>query len=330
MKKIPVLIHTHFHRRKTGLTRSVENIFPFFAATFDSYIYGYGIEGRKIKTSKLLKILFSDQKTIVHCHRNNELIRMLFFRVLGAKLTLFTTRHAATKPSKLTKFLFSKSDKIITLTKDMSADLSLPNVLVNHGVNTGNFIPKSTIKLPNILQKNIISCVGRVREAKGQKSLLQAVAPVLSLHKDWALVIAGKADKLSFLEELQNIVAAHGIEKQVYFLGEVTDIVAVYQASKTVVVPSFTEGFSLVCVEAMSCECTVIATKNVGVHSDVIADAKNGYLFTAGDVTELQTLLLDVINEKKTALGKQAREEVVENWSAKNEAENLIKIYTSV
>ncbi len=166
MKK--VLIHTHFHKRKTGVTRSIENVLPFFVDEFETYVYGSNIDGTQISTSKLKKILFSsDVKTIVHCHRNNELMRMLFYRLLGAKFLLIATRHAETKPSKLTLFLLKKADKVITLIKSMSNNLGIENTIVGHGVKVHEFVPNPLKKLPKISQKNIILNAGRIRNAKG-------------------------------------------------------------------------------------------------------------------------------------------------------------------
>ena len=75
----PILIHTHFHKRRTGVTRSIENVLPFFSDTYETYLYGYGAKGTHIKTKELRKLLFSDREVVVHCHRNNEIMRMLFF-----------------------------------------------------------------------------------------------------------------------------------------------------------------------------------------------------------------------------------------------------------
>ena len=55
----PILIHTHFHKRRTGVTRSIENVLPFFEEKFETYIYGYNVEGTKISSSKLKSFLFS-------------------------------------------------------------------------------------------------------------------------------------------------------------------------------------------------------------------------------------------------------------------------------
>ena len=324
----PILIHTHFHKRRTGVTRSVENVLPFFNKNYEIYIYGHSIKGKKISFSKLISFFFSDRKVIVHCHRNNEMMRMLFFRSFGAKFKLISTRHAETKPSKLTRYLLKKSDTVITLTKSMSDNLEIENTVVSHGIDVDFFIPNSNQQLKNIEQENTILCAGRVRKAKGQVVLLEA-AKILKTHKNWALVIVGKVDNPVFLEELKAIARKYAIEKQVYFIDETLDILSYYQAAKIVVVPSFSEGFSLVTAEAMACECSVIATKNVGVHSLLISDKKNGYLFEARNIATLETLLSQKLNEQIPLLGKAAREEIVRNWSSKQEAENLMSVYQS-
>ena len=324
----PILIHTHFHKRRTGVTRSIENVLPFFEKEYETYIYGYNVEGKKITTSKLKKLLFSDREVVVHCHRNNEIMRMLFLRFLGAKFTLIATRHAETTPSGLTLKLLKKADKVVTLIESMSKNLGIKNTIVGHGVNVDLFSPKKDVTLENIQQENLILCAGRVRKAKGQVVLLEA-AKVLKEHKNWALVIVGKIDKPAFVEELKTIAKKHHIADQVYFVDETSDIVSYYQASKIAVVPSFSEGFSLVTAEAMSCGCSVIATKNVGVHSSLIDNQKNGYLVEAGNVSELEMLLSKSLKNEIPFLGKEAREEILKNWSAKKEAENLIKVYQS-
>lgn len=324
----PILIHTHFHHRKTGVTRSIENVLPFFDEQFESYVHGTNIDGKLISKNQLKKILFSDRKTIVHCHRNNEIIKMLFFRFFGAKFKLIATRHSATKPSKLTTFLLKKADTVITLIPSMSKDLAIKNQLVYHGVNVNEFVPNQTKTLPNISQKNVVLCAGRVRKAKGQITLLEA-ASILNDFKEWALLIVGKVDKPEFLNELKAIAKKNKIENQVYFVDETREIVSYYQAAKIAVVPSFSEGFSLVTAEAMACECSVIATKNVGVHDDLISHQKNGYLFEVGNVDELKTLLSNKLSNKLPLLGKEARTEILKNWSAEKEAKSLQKIYLS-
>lgn len=135
----PILIHTHFHKRRTGVTRSIENVLPFFDEEFETYIYGYNVKGKKISLSKLKLLLFSNREVVVHCHRNNEIMRMLFYRFLGAKFKLIATRHAETVPSGLTIKLLKKADKVVTLIASMSKNLGIKNTIVGHGVNVDFF-----------------------------------------------------------------------------------------------------------------------------------------------------------------------------------------------
>jgi len=325
-----IVIHTHFHKRRTGVTRSVENVIPDLKKLCTTYLYGYGVEGINITTSELKKVLFSDKKVVVHCHRNNEILKILWYRLLGAKFKLVSTRHAESNPSGLTNFLLNKSDEVVTLTKSMHDKLGIKNTKVSHGVNTGVFVPNKSIQLESISQKNIILCAGRVREAKGQKVLLEALTNDLKKFKDWAIVIVGKVDKSKFLEELKTITEKNKAENQVYFVDETSDIVSFYQAARISIIPSFTEGFSLVCAEAMSCGNTVIATKNVGVHSEMISHGKNGYLFDAGSKEDLRRLTVGLIKEELPRFENEAREEIIENWSAKKEAEELLSVYERI
>ena len=322
----PVLVHTHFHNRRTGVTRSIENVMPFFKESFDAYVYGDTINWAKTSSLKLVQILFSNKKTIVHCHRNNEIIRMLFFRLLGAKFSLIATRHAESHPSSFTFNLLKKTDYIITLTESMSNSLQIENTIIGHGVNVDFFIPKKQIGYNDIPQKNIILCAGRVRASKGQETLFEA-AKVLSKNKSWALLVVGKIEKTSFYNKLKKIIDRNSVQNQIYFIDETIDINRYYQSAKIFVAPSLSEGFSLVAAEAMSCGCTVIATKKVGIHSKLIKHGKSGYLFEAGNAVQLEKLILGLIQKKLPFLGDMARKEIETNWNSKLEAKKLIELY---
>ena len=52
-------------------------------------------------------------------------------------------------------------------------------------------------------------------------------------------------------------------------------------------------------------------------------------MFEAGSVLELESLLDKSIKEEIPLLGVPAREEILKNWSAEKEAENLMIAYKS-
>lgn len=325
-----ILIHTHFHRKRTGVTRSIENVFPFFKNTCDSYIYGYGVAGRKISTLQLLKLIFSKKQIVFHCHRNNEIMCVLLLKSLGGKFKIIATRHAETRPTAITTYLMKKTDMVVALTENMAKELPFPAVTIGHGVNQEIFKNGEPGLFFNISQKYLITCAGRVRESKGQKFLLEVAAPILENYPEWALAIIGKVESQNFRRQLNDIVCKYSVADQVYFIPETRDIVSFYQASHSVIIPSFSEGFSLVCAEAMSCSCNVLASRGVGVHSEMIDEGRNGYLFDVKKKRELKTLLTQMCEGKLTHLGDHAREEILKKWSSEVEAKNLMKLYTGI
>jgi glycosyltransferase involved in cell wall biosynthesis len=321
----PTLIHFHFHRRRTGVTRSVENIFPGLQTSFQAFIYGYGIDGPKIGFGKLLKAVYSSAPCTIHVHRNNEMMLALLLRWVGGKFKLVATRHSETKPSGLTIWLLKRADVVIALIPTLN--LPMPTVVIGHGIDTNYLVPDHEKTLAGISQKNIISVVGRVRNAKGQLVFLEAVAPLLAKHPDWASAIVGQVDNAGFKNQLDAIVNHHHIQSQVYFLNETRDIRSVYQASRAVIAPSFSEGFSLVPLEAMACECVVAATSHVGIHSNLITHGENGFLFEPGNVLELRQVLSKIMTENLFEMAQKARRKVVSDWDTSKQVEALTALY---
>jgi mannosyltransferase len=325
-----LIIHFHFHRRRTGVTRSIENILPGLHQYAEVFLFGYGIEGPFISWRKLLRLIFSRTYFVIHAHRNNEIICALILRLLGGKFRLVATRHAESTPSGFTLFLLRKADKVVTLTKSMATNLPIASTVIGHGVDTSYFARNPTKNIADIAQKRIVSVIGRVRKEKGQKIFLEAVAPLLSKFSDVAALIVGKIDDDSFKEELQTIVNNYLVDEQVYFLHETKDVVRIYSSSEIVVVPSFSEGFSLVTLEAMACGCVVAATDGVGVNPELIKHGETGYLFNPGDVQQLQTLLEKILQDPASGqvIAENARTEAVAKWDVKREAEKLMELYT--
>lgn len=327
MSSNPILIHFHFHKRRTGVTRSIENVIPSLQQKFELYIFGYGIAGPKINLRRLLSLVMSKTYFALHVHRNNEMMFAFFLRILGGKFKLIATRHAESAPSSLTLFLLRRADEVIALTKSMAMQLPMKATVIGHGVDTSVFVPSQAKGIRGVAQKNCVSVIGRVRKAKGQHIFLEAIGPLLKSNPEWAAVITGRVDKPAFKEELQQIVKKHGVQDQVYFFEETADIIPVYQGSTVVVVPSFTEGFSLVSLEAMSCGCMVIATEGVGIHSELIQHGKTGYLFRAGNVENLQSVLKEAMAQQNSQMTSVVRQFAVSNWDIEVESANLTQLY---
>lgn len=106
--------------------------------------------------------------------------------------------------------------------------------------------------------------VGRLVEKKGCRHLIAAMPYIVKRFSDVELLIAGDGPER---EELEGLVEALGVARSVRFLGAVSQAALpdLYRRSGVLVVP-FVEsksgdqdGLGLVLVEAIGCECPVIA-----------------------------------------------------------------------
>lgn len=122
--------------------------------------------------------------------------------------------------------------------------------------------------------------VGRLVPKKGLRYLIEAMPVILRTHPDLKLRIAGDGPDR---RELERRVLHLGLHGHVEFLGSMSnkDLPALYQSAGIVIFPSVVdrdgdrEGFGLVLVEALGCECAVVAT-DLPAMKDIVEDGKTG------------------------------------------------------
>ena len=320
-----MIIHFHFHFKTTGVTRSVESILEPLNVLEETKVFGYGVSKYKISFYKLLQALYSDKKIIVHTHRNNEMLLALILRFLGGRFHLLRTRHAESTPSVLTNFLMSKADQCISLSATMAQNLNLKSTVIGHGVDPDRLTYDVKKRATNPRK---ISVVGRIRKAKGQRDVMEAIALLLSQHPNWEIQFIGTIDCPAYADEIRAIAITAQIEDQIQFVSQTDQIEGYYQESTAVVVASYSEGFSLVCLEAMACGSTTIATEQVGIHSEVITNGVDGFLYPKGSVTALRTILEEVIRTPEKIDPKTARQTILDYWSVTAAAQKLFETYS--
>ena len=81
--------------------------------------------------------------------------------------------------------------------------------------------------------------------------------------------------------------------------------------------PSETESFGLVALEAMACEVPVVAS-SVGGVPEVVRHAKDGFLAPVGDVAGMAAHAIDVLSDdkKRAAMGANARQQAHDCFSS--------------
>jgi glycosyltransferase involved in cell wall biosynthesis len=119
-----------------------------------------------------------------------------------------------------------------------------------------------------------------------------------------------------------------GLSDRVLFLGFLnqSQLASVYCAADLFVLPSLFEPFGLVVNEAMLCGLPVAVSDRVGARFDLVRPDENGYVFRAGDVEALATILRDILPdpEKRARMGAAARLRM-ETWSPREYAESIAR-----
>jgi glycosyltransferase involved in cell wall biosynthesis len=123
------------------------------------------------------------------------------------------------------------------------------------------------------------------------------------------------------------------IAKNVRFLGEVghRDTLAYYHATDMFVFPTLYEGLAKALLEAMACQLPIVAT-DVGGNRDALKNRRNGLLVKPYGSKELATAVVEVLSNQTFArrMGENARQTVCANFTWKNVAEKIHKVYEEV
>ena len=200
---------------------------------------------------------------------------------------------------------------------DLSAAEPDKVVVVPPGVDLSVFAPgdqgAARAGLGVAADAKLLLFVGRIQPLKAPEVLVKAAAELLGRHPDWrgqlvVAVLGGPSGSgLEHPRSLQELATALGIATQVRFVPPVSRPVLAqwYRAADLVAVPSHSESFGLVAVEAQACGTPVVAA-DVGGLPTAVGDA--GVLVDGHDIptwtNALEGLLMDP--DRRRALSRKA------------------------
>jgi D-inositol-3-phosphate glycosyltransferase len=130
--------------------------------------------------------------------------------------------------------------------------------------------------------------VGRLERLKGAEVAIRALGLLRDRrHDDVRLLILGEDSQEgdeSEKDRLKGIATEVGVRDRVDFVGSVAhhELPYFYAAADVCVMPSYSESFGLVALEAQACGCPVVASGVSGLRS-VVRDEVSGYLIDEHD-----------------------------------------------
>jgi len=227
-------------------------------------------------------------------------------------------------------------DKIIRVNKkdlmefkrlqiDESKLMFLPN-----GYSQDLFLPMDSnnarIKLKLPLDRMILVNIASLEAHKGQKYIIEAMKKILNTRQDIMLYIIGQG---SLRNSLQSLINKYGLQDNVILAGgnkPREEIPLWMNACDVFVLPSLSESFGIVQIEAMACGKPVVATKNGGSEEIVIED-KLGILVESKDPEGLLQAILVALEVEWDA---EYIREYSKQFAWERIAEKIVKVYEEV
>lgn len=288
------------------LTKSNKNVKPYF--TLDERVkYSILDNGKYIKILSLIKDVFLlanyIKKNKIDVLINVDVSLGVFslpMKVLCPKLKQIYWEHFCVlyninnkRTNNLRKKALKYGDAYVVLTPEDKQQL----------INTNKKINAKLINIPNIstyqvsdegynMDSKIIMSVGNLINVKGFDLAIRAAVKVFEKHPDWCWHIYGDGSEANILMQK---VKALSLENNIKFMGRTSDLSLTYSNAAFFVLPSRSEGFGLVLIEAQAHHLPTIAFDVPFGPRNVISNGVNGFLVEPFDTDNLADAICQLI-----------------------------------
>jgi glycosyltransferase involved in cell wall biosynthesis len=338
------------HAKGAALTEQFNNLkvtrFRYFFTKYQTLAYGGGILPNLKQNSwryllvplfiiaewfALIRLLRQEKFDLIHAHWlvPQGLVALLATAFFKNSPPILCTSHGgdlfglqSKLFKKLKQFVLKRSTALTVVSHTMrETALSLGAEaakiqVIPMGVDLRNqFVPA-----PTAPRENALLFVGRLVEKKGLHFLLAALPFIIKQHSNVTLTIAGCGTEES---KLKKQVIDLELNQYVKFLGAVENeqLPVLYQSSEIVIFPSIIatdgdrEGFGLVLVEALGCECAVAAS-DLPAMQDILTDNENALIFKQKNSQDLADKVNQLLSnpQLRLFLGKQGRQNMLERY----------------
>ena len=242
----------------------------------------------------LIKIIKKENIKIVHAHWliPNALITVLCKKILKSDFKIISTIHGSDfwgftnkMGNSIKKYTLNNIDLLTVVSdaiKEKVIEFGYKKEIFVYpmGIDTNLFSPAKrdeTLKDRFQIKGPFLLFVGIIVEQKGIRFLIQAMPNVIKKHSDAKLVIVGDG---SLKNEMVELAKKLGISRNVIFTGSIAhnDLPPYFATADLFILPSFSEGFGLVIIEALSCKTITLCSDLPAIH-DIIIDNETGFYF---------------------------------------------------
>lgn len=156
----------------------------------------------------------------------------------------------------------------------------------------------------------LVGTVANVRQSKGYEFFIESARKVVDAMPDVRFVAVGDIDPI-LAKPLFDSIERLGLQDRFLFLGFRADVPEFLSELDLFVLPSVSEGFPLVVLEAMAAARPIVVTRSGGPQ-EIIEDGQTGILVPPADSAALAQKIRELLDnpERAAALARAARAKV--------------------
>lgn len=292
-------------------------------------------KGFLLSSRKYQRLIKSFRPDVVHAHMVHANIFTRLNRALCPVPKLICTAHSSNEGGKARMLAYRLTNHLSDVNTNVSQEATQAMiskgafaennvVTVYNGINLNKFKsnPKNISQEQNTL--NFIA-VGRFTDAKDYPNLINTFA-ILKKNNNRAikLTIVGDGE---LRPQIESLIKELDLDKDITLLGRRSDIPELLSQADIFVLASKHEGLPTVVIEAMACECYVVAT-DCGGSAEILGNT--GRLVPIQDSQALAGALQNAINlskEDRADNNKKARARVEKLFSLEASVQKWLKLY---
>jgi poly(glycerol-phosphate) alpha-glucosyltransferase len=208
-----------------------------------------------------------------------------------------------------------------------------PIAVIPNGIEPESFaeLPEREVfveRFPEVEDKKIFLFLSRIHPKKGPLRLAEAWGTLAKEYPNWHLVIAGN-DEIGHRAEVEQALAAYGVADRTTFTGPMigADELVAMSAADLFVLPSLSEGFSMVVLEAMASGLPVLLTPGCNFPEAAAAGAALETTPDARGVEEGLRRLMGTTDGERREMGGRGRDLATTRYTWERVVRDLKQVY---
>ncbi|MEM6338793.1 MAG: glycosyltransferase family 4 protein [Pseudomonadota bacterium] len=222
-----------------------------------------------------------------------------------------------------------KCDFIITLSNDLRENLIKHDISQDKFLHLSNMVRIEKPYSPTPYNDPItIGSLGRFVEKKGFSYLIESIKLIRESGHNIRLIIGGDGKEK---DKLKQLVSKLNLNKEIDFVGWVSDKDAFFNKIDIFCLPSVSEPFGIIALEAIEHSKPVVAT-NSGGPQEIIRHEQDGFIANISSAEALAKYLTLMIEnpERANNMSKSAYDRIKTNYDIKIVAKRLSQILSNL